>query len=133
MKKIEAYKRMMQYILALVNFGVLLAIFMYYEVEYYSYYMTERVGYKGFMFVGALYFVFMYVFASLYGTVRIGYQKNVELVLSQIMATLMVDIITYFKEKFMYKLLKKEGMAKRGEFETVHGTIQTPVFMNLNL
>ena len=31
----------------------------------------------------------------------------------------------------MYKLLKKEGLAKRGEFETVHGTIQTPVFMNV--
>ncbi|WP_044912735.1 tRNA guanosine(34) transglycosylase Tgt [Butyrivibrio sp. WCE2006] len=31
----------------------------------------------------------------------------------------------------MYKLLKKEGMAKRAEFETVHGTIQTPVFMNV--
>ena len=30
----------------------------------------------------------------------------------------------------MYKLLTKDGMAKRGEFETVHGTIQTPVFMN---
>lgn len=31
----------------------------------------------------------------------------------------------------MYKLLKTEGMAKRGQFETVHGTIQTPVFMNV--
>ena len=31
----------------------------------------------------------------------------------------------------MYKLLTKAGMAKRGEFETVHGTIQTPVFMNV--
>ena len=31
----------------------------------------------------------------------------------------------------MYKLLMKDGMAKRGEFETVHGTIQTPVFMNV--
>ena len=31
----------------------------------------------------------------------------------------------------MYKLLAKDGMAKRGEFETVHGTIQTPVFMNV--
>ena len=31
----------------------------------------------------------------------------------------------------MYKLLKKEGMAKRGEFHTVHGVIQTPVFMNV--
>ena len=31
----------------------------------------------------------------------------------------------------MYKLLKQEGRAKRGEFHTVHGTIQTPVFMNV--
>lgn len=31
----------------------------------------------------------------------------------------------------MYKLLCKDGNAKRGEFHTVHGTIQTPVFMNV--
>ncbi len=30
-----------------------------------------------------------------------------------------------------YTLLKQEGNAKRGSFETVHGTIQTPVFMNV--
>lgn len=30
-----------------------------------------------------------------------------------------------------YKILKTEGMAKRAEMETVHGTIQTPVFMNV--
>lgn len=35
------------------------------------------------------------------------------------------------KEAFMYKLLKQEGRAKRGEFHTVHGVIQTPVFMNV--
>lgn len=31
----------------------------------------------------------------------------------------------------MYKILKKDGRAKRGELETVHGTVQTPVFMNV--
>ena len=31
----------------------------------------------------------------------------------------------------MYKLLKTDGRAKRGEFTTVHGVIQTPVFMNV--
>ena len=31
----------------------------------------------------------------------------------------------------MYRLLKQEGRAKRGEFTTVHGVIQTPVFMNV--
>ena len=31
----------------------------------------------------------------------------------------------------MYRILKQEGSAKRGELETVHGTVQTPVFMNV--
>ena len=31
----------------------------------------------------------------------------------------------------MYKLIKKQGNAKRGEYRTPHGTIQTPVFMNV--
>ena len=30
-----------------------------------------------------------------------------------------------------YRVLKQEGCAKRAEFQTVHGTIQTPVFMNV--
>ena len=31
----------------------------------------------------------------------------------------------------MYKVLKQEGRAKRARMETVHGTIETPVFMNV--
>lgn len=31
----------------------------------------------------------------------------------------------------MYKLLTQEGHARRGEFDTPHGTVQTPVFMNV--
>ena len=31
----------------------------------------------------------------------------------------------------MYRILKQEGRAKRAELQTVHGTIQTPVFMNV--
>ena len=30
-----------------------------------------------------------------------------------------------------YRIIKTEGRAKRAEFKTVHGTIQTPVFMNV--
>lgn len=31
----------------------------------------------------------------------------------------------------MFKLLKTEGNARRGEFQTVHGTVQTPAFQNV--
>lgn len=33
--------------------------------------------------------------------------------------------------KAKYTILKTEGNAKRAEFETVHGTVQTPLFMNV--
>lgn len=31
----------------------------------------------------------------------------------------------------MYKLIKQENSARRGVFQTVHGTVQTPAFMNV--
>ena len=31
----------------------------------------------------------------------------------------------------MYELMTTDGMAKRGTFHTVHGTVQTPLFMNV--
>lgn len=31
----------------------------------------------------------------------------------------------------MYQVIKRDGKAKRAVFETVHGTVQTPVFMNV--
>lgn len=31
----------------------------------------------------------------------------------------------------MYKVIARDGLAKRGRMETVHGTIETPVFMNV--
>ncbi|MBR3934384.1 MAG: tRNA guanosine(34) transglycosylase Tgt [Clostridia bacterium] len=31
----------------------------------------------------------------------------------------------------LFTLLKKDGLARRGTFETPHGTVQTPVFMNV--
>ena len=30
-----------------------------------------------------------------------------------------------------YRLIKQEGAARRGEFATVHGTVQTPAFQNV--
>ena len=34
-------------------------------------------------------------------------------------------------KKMKFTVIKKEGTARRGVFETVHGTVQTPAFMNV--
>ena len=31
----------------------------------------------------------------------------------------------------MFKILHTNGLARRGEFRTVHGVVQTPVFQNV--
>lgn len=36
-----------------------------------------------------------------------------------------------YRRAFMYEVLKKEGRAKRARLTTLHGTIETPVFMNV--
>ena len=38
---------------------------------------------------------------------------------------------TEFGGRRMYRILKKDGMAKRAELKTVHGMVQTPLFMNV--
>ena len=40
-----------------------------------------------------------------------------------------IDILEEIKG--MYKVLCKDGRAKRARLETVHGTVETPVFMNV--
>lgn len=35
------------------------------------------------------------------------------------------------KDLKMYQVIKRDGNAKRATMQTVHGTIQTPVFMNV--
>ena len=34
-------------------------------------------------------------------------------------------------QKSKFTLIKTEGKARRAELETVHGTVQTPAFMNV--
>ena len=38
---------------------------------------------------------------------------------------------TESRENEMYELIKRDGLAKRGRLHTVHGVIETPVFMNV--
>ena len=36
-----------------------------------------------------------------------------------------------YRRNEMFELKKTEGKARRGEFTCAHGTVQTPVFMNV--
>lgn len=44
---------------------------------------------------------------------------------------MILDLFNIKEVTILYKLLKKSGKVRRGEFTTPHGVIQTPVFMNV--
>jgi queuine tRNA-ribosyltransferase len=51
--------------------------------------------------------------------------------IKKIISYLLLIRLFVWKVGIMYRLIQQDGHAKSGEFETVHGTIQTPVFMNV--
>lgn len=52
-------------------------------------------------------------------------------IINSIVVIEIIDSSMRYSEVCMFKVLKTEQRARRGEFVTAHGTIQTPVFMNV--
>lgn len=97
MKKTESYKRLIQLALALINLGVQIAIFAFCYYNYYSTWMQLQFWNKGHILFVMIYAFLLLAFSSMYGSLRIGYQRNVELIISQLMGTFIANLITYFQ------------------------------------
>lgn len=97
MKKNESIKRFTQLMLSFVNLGVQIAIFAYCYYSFYSTWMQLQFWKKGHILFVFIYAVLIFAFSNMYGALRIGYQKNVDIIISQLMGTLLANIITYFQ------------------------------------
>jgi len=56
---------------------------------------------NGHILLIAIYFVLLFFFSSTYGGLKIGYLKPVDIIISQIVSTLIVDVITYVQLSLM--------------------------------
>lgn len=99
MRKLETFKRLIQLALSIVNIGVQVAIFSYFYLKFYSTWFRLAV-YNGFFIKGhilliAIYAVLLLSFSKMYGALRVGYQRNVDVIISQAIGTLMANVIMY--------------------------------------
>lgn len=97
MKKIESFKRLVLLLLSGICLAGQIGIYTYY---WYNMYFIKIKPYlplweKGHWLIIAIYGVLLFFFSNMYGGMRIGYLKNLEVIFSQLLATLLVNVITY--------------------------------------
>ena len=99
--KYEKYKRVYRMMATLIMVAVEAAIFWYVWMEYYN--VDEVMG-AGFTFAKrgnyvmlGLYVILLFTFMNLYGASKIGYQKLTNMVYSQSLSVVCVNMITYLE------------------------------------
>lgn len=105
MRKLESFKRLILLCLSGICLAGQIGIYAYYW--YTSYYLSVKVYLefweRGHWLMIAIYGVLLFFFSNMYGGMRIGYLKNVEIIFSQLLATLIVDVIIYGQISLMVR------------------------------
>ena len=94
----ETFKRLINLGLTTVCLGLEVALFAYYWQVQFRWSVVEPLRYfqgKGHVLEISIYAVLLFLLSSMYGGIRLGYLKNVELIFSQVFATLMANILIY--------------------------------------
>lgn len=97
MKNHDPYKRMVLFFSSLINIILLTATFGVAWFEYYSRQMfnNQTFYFKGNYVVLALYALLLVFFSKMYGGLKIGQLRRLEVMLSQMLSVFFVNVVTY--------------------------------------
>ncbi|MCD8010002.1 MAG: sugar transferase [Lachnospiraceae bacterium] len=97
MKKREQYKRLVRFLLTLLNVAILTGIYAYFWFTYYHERQIIGVLYfrRGHWAILSLYAVLIYFFGKVYGSMKVGYLRVLDVLLSQVLVVVIVNAITY--------------------------------------
>ena len=94
----ESFKRLINLGLTAVCLGLEIGVFAYHWLVHFQFSIVEELRnfwFKGHLLEIAIYAVILFLLSSMYGGMRLGYLKNVELIFSQVFATLMANVLIY--------------------------------------
>lgn len=105
MRKIESFKRLVLLLMAgiCLTGQIALYAFFWYNSFYKSVELNLKFWERGHWLVIGIYGILLFFFSNMYGGMRIGYLKNVEVIFSQVLAILFVNIITYCQLSLMVR------------------------------
>ena len=107
-KKRETFKRMIN--LGLVGICLVLevTVFFYHWWTYFRMNLVEdlqNLWSRGMFAEVGFYTVVLFFFSATYGSIRLGYQRNAEIVFSQVLSTLLANIVIYLQLSLMARRL----------------------------
>lgn len=104
-RKLESFKRLVLLFMSGICLAGQIALyaFFWYNSFYNSVKLYLKFWERGHWLVIGIYGILLFFFSSMYGGMRIGYLKNVEVIFSQILATIFVNIITYCQLSLMVR------------------------------
>lgn len=103
MRKLESFKRLINLSLGAVCLVFEILIFSYFWIYHFRTSLVEglRNMEKASMAQIAIYAVILFVLSYMYGGMKIGYMKNVEVIFSQMFSTLIVNVLMYVQASVM--------------------------------
>lgn len=96
MKNFDPYKRIILFIASFINVCLMTLVFAYIWYEYYQHTMYGVAFYrKGNYLVFLLYALLLFFFSNMYGNLRIGQLRRIEVLLSQYLSLFLTNAVTY--------------------------------------
>lgn len=96
MKKMESMKRIILLFMSAICIAGQTYVFARVWFDYYSERIWKRYYFRGHVMIIAFFAILLLFFSKLYGGLRIGYLKTMEVLFSEVFATFCVDVIIYF-------------------------------------
>ena len=107
-QKRESFKRLINLGLTAICLGMEIALFAYYWRVQFRFSLVEelrKLWFKGSTLEVVIYGVILLLFSNMYGGMRLGYLKNVELIFSQVFSTIIANVFIYGELSVMAKQL----------------------------
>ncbi len=95
MKKYEQYKRLIRFLAGVSLIAIESIIFMYMWIYCYKDQMEMPYQRLGNYFLAVVYALILYIFSSIYGSLRLGYLRNGELIYTHTLATTCANAVSY--------------------------------------
>ena len=98
LNKRESFKRLINIMLSAVCLILETGVFAYNWLFHFRFSIVEdlrTIWFRGHLLEFAIYGVILFFVSATYGGMRLGYMKNVEIIFSQIFATLMANVLIY--------------------------------------
>ncbi|MGN0402305.1 MAG: sugar transferase [Acetatifactor sp.] len=108
LRKRETFKRLINLSLVFICLALEVGVFAYHWWFYYRLCLVEDLRYlwsRATLAELALYSTILLLFSATYGGMRLGYQKNAEIIFSQVLSTLLANLVLYIQLSIMARQL----------------------------